>query len=361
TFLFACLLGFPMKRTTRMASLFALTAFLGWQMVGQSQDRKPITTRPLDQGANAFLGSLQEPQKSKALIPYDDDRRVQWHFIPMETRKGLPLMEMESTQREQARRFLADLVSEAGNEKATRIMLLENVLRKLEGPDSHSRRNPDKYYFTIFGTPNLTGTWGVSIEGHHLSLNFVVQDNRIVDSTPQFFATNPAELQAEYGEGFPKGMRLLKSEEELGFQLLKSLDATQRSKATLDAKAPADIRFAGTKQSELAAADGVPASQLNPAQRETLHRLLEVYTGAMREEVAADRWKLIDQAGFDQIHFAWAGADQPGIGHYYRIQGPTFLVEFINVQPDAAGNPANHVHCVWRDLQGDFHLPIQSP
>jgi hypothetical protein len=240
-------------------------------------------------------------------------------------------------------------------------MLLENVLRKLEGPDSHARRNPDKYYFTVFGTPNPTGTWGVSIEGHHLSLNFVVQDNRIVDSTPQFFATNPAELQADYGDGFPKGLRLLKAEEELGFQLLKSLDSAQRSKAIIDAKAPADIRFAGTKQSELAAAEGIPATQLSPSQRETLHRLLEVYTGAMREEVAADRWKLIDQAGFDQVHFAWAGADQPGIGHYYRIQGPTFLVEFINVQPDAAGNPANHVHCVWRDLQGDFHLPIQSP
>ena len=74
------------------------------------------------------------------------------------------------------------------------------------------------------------------------------------------------------------------------------------------------------------------------------------------DPVAAERHKLVDEDGWDDIHFAWAGATKPGIGHYYRVQGKRFLIEFINAQADAAGNPANHIHCVWRDLSGDFDL-----
>ena len=76
-------------------------------------------------------------------------------------------------------------------------------------------------------------------------------------------------------------------------------------------------------------------------------------------DVAAARVDAIEEAGFDHVHFAWAGASKPGTGHYYRIQGPTFLVEFVNTQPDAAGNPASHIHLIWRDTAGDFGVPIK--
>jgi hypothetical protein len=102
------------------------------------------------------------------------------------------------------------------------------------------------------------------------------------------------------------------------------------------------------------------AASLSAEQQQTLKKLLTAYTDKMRPEVAAARWQLIDRAGFDKVAFAWSGADKPGVGHYYRVQGPTFVVEFINVQADAAGNPANHIHCVWRDLEGDFDIPIRS-
>ena len=94
-------------------------------------------------------------------------------------------------------------------------------------------------------------------------------------------------------------------------------------------------------------------------QVEQLKKLLNAYTSKMKPLVAKARWEQIDGAGFDKVKFSWSGAKRPGVGHYYVIQGPTFLVEFINVQPDAAGNPANHIHCVWRDTNGDFDLPAE--
>lgn len=315
---------------------------------------------PIMKTAQEFLATLNEKQKAQAVVSYDSETRVKWHFIPMDTRKGLPLMEMEPAQKEAAMKLLTTLVSKVGYEKATKIMGLENVLRKLEGPTSHTRRNPEKYYFTVFGEPGPKSHWGVSVEGHHLSLNFVLEGNKIVDSTPQFFATNPAELKEDYLPGYEKGLRVLREEEQTGFDLLASLDAEQKKAATLPGDLPQEIRGAGEPQPPTGAAAGLIASKMKPEQQEKLKALLTAYTSKMRPVVSKGRWELIEKSGFDKISFAWAGADRLGVGHYYRVQGPTFVIEFINVQADAAGNPANHIHCVWRDMEGDFDLPIAA-
>jgi hypothetical protein len=94
---------------------------------------------------------------------------------------------------------------------------------------------------------------------------------------------------------------------------------------------------------------GVQASAMTPAQREKLMALIDVYTGVMAPDVAAERMARLRKAGVDKIAFAWAGGAERGKKHYYRIQGPTFLVEYDNVQ-----NDGNHIHSVWRDFDGDF-------
>jgi Protein of unknown function (DUF3500) len=313
----------------------------------------------LVESATEFLGKLNDKQRAQATVPYDSEQRVKWHFIPLDTRKGLPLREMDPSQKEAAMKLLAASISQAGFDKAKTIMSLENLLRKIEGPNGRNERNPEKYYFTIFGDVGMNSHWGLSIEGHHLSLNFVMQGNKIVDSTPQFFASNPAEVKEDHGTGHAKGLRVLKDEEVLAFELLASLDADGRKTATLPGDVPKEIRGAGEPQPSIEPAAGLPASKMNAAQKEKLKALMTTYTSKMRPVVSKQRWELIDSAGFDKIAFAWSGADKPGIGHYYRVQGPTFLIEFINVQADAAGNPANHIHCVWRDMQGDFDLPVK--
>lgn len=314
----------------------------------------------LVKAAQAFTAQLNDEQKQKAQLSYDAQDRVNWQFIPLPTRKGLPLMQMQPEQQKAALELLQTAVSQVGYEKARKIMSLESVLRKLEGPNGKNERNPLKYYFTLYGQPGESAHWGLSIEGHHLSLNFVMQGDKIVDSTPQFFATNPAELKDNYGEGFEKGLRVLREEETLAFELLGSLSDEQRKAVMLPGATPGEILGAAKPQPPQTPAAGVTAGKLNDKQKDLLHRLLEAYTSKMRPEVAKERWELIEKAGFDKVSFAWSGADHPGVGHYYRVQGPSFQVEFVNMQADAAGNPANHIHCVWRDQSGDFDLPIGS-
>lgn len=317
------------------------------------------STSSMVSAAKAFGATLDETAKKKAMVAYSDKERVNWQFVPLPSRKGLPMMDMTDAQKTAAKNLLKVAVSQLGFEKATKIMSLENVLHKLEKQENWERRNPNKYYFTVYGTPSEAEHWGLSIEGHHLSLNFVMQGDKIVDSTPQFFATNPAELKDNYGEGFEKGLRVLREEESVAFELLGKFNAEQKKVVQLAGDVPKEIRAPSTPQPPQTAAEGLMAGKMEAAQKETLRTLLKAYTDKMRSEVAKERWKLIEDAGFDKVAFAWSGADKPGIGHYYRVQGPTFLVEFINVQADAAGNPANHIHCVWRDLTGDFDLPIK--
>jgi hypothetical protein len=308
--------------------------------------------------AEQFVGSLDDKQKEVALLAYDTPDRVKWHFIPLATRKGLQVKEMTEEQKALAHKLLKSSLSELGYGKATKIMQLETLLNHLEMGKGPNIRDPYRYYFTLFGKPGLEGRWGLSIEGHHLSFNFVVDGGKIISSTPQFMASNPAEVKDDYIADIKKCTRILGKEEELAFALVTSLNEEQSQAAIIDATAPKEIRGAGEPQPSQDTAVGLTFDKLNEEQQKTLRNLMAEYLRAMPTEVSAQRLVEIEEAGVAKIYFAWAGATKPGIGHYYRVQGPTFLIEFVNTQPDAAGNPANHIHCVWRDMRGDFALPI---
>ncbi len=347
-----------MKRSCRMLiSLAALMAALtlGGAVLGPARTQVSVVD-----AAKGFLATLDAKGRQTALLPFDTPQRLNWHFIPKTHRKGLQLRHMTQRQRQAAHRLLAACLSQVGYNKAVTIMSLEEVLAHLEGPGSRFRRDPLRYYFTLFGSPGTRGRWGLSIEGHHLSLNFVLEGNRIVAHTPAFFGANPGEVKGDYGVGPRRGTRVLKDEEVLAFRLLHSLSPSQRRRAVIAAKAPRDIRAGGEPQPPQTPPAGLPAADMTPQQREVLQQLIAVYARNMPDQVAQARLAEIEKAGLDRVHFAWAGADRPGVGHYYRIQGPTFLIELCNTQPDAAGNPANHIHSVWRDLRGDFGLPLKK-
>jgi hypothetical protein len=307
--------------------------------------------------ADSFLETLTEEQRSQALMAYDSPQRVDWHFIPKVDRKGLMIRDMNAAQRTAALRLVRAALSEMGYDKTTRIMQLEGVLRQLEGDGGQWERDPEKYYLTLFGAPDNEAAWGMSFEGHHLSLNFSCRDGQIVDSTPQFFAANPATVMSDVAGPIKRGTRVLRDEEQFAFDLLQSLTDAQRSQAIIAPEAPAEIRFAGEAQAAAGDPVGIPLRELDEPQQRQLRELVLVYVDAVTDKVAQSRRQLIERDGWENVHFAWAGASQPGIGHYYRIQGAEFLIEFVNTQADAEGNPANHIHSVWRDLRGDFDLP----
>jgi len=337
-----------------VAALILTVARGGWTYYKEAAAATAMTD-----AANAFVATLDNEQKQTVLLDYDSPRRVDWHFIPKEERKGLQLHNMTDPQRKAAHDLLRSALSQVGYDKATKIMSLEGLLNELEMGKGRFLRDPVRYYFTIFGNPADGGRWGLSVEGHHVSLNFVVEGGKVVASTPQVFGCNPATVKTENKVGIALGTRVLKDEEQLAFDLVNSLSGEQRSKAIIDEKAPTEVRAAGEAQPPQDPPVGLPASELTADQQKQLRSLIEVYTSAMVNQVAHDRLAAIDNAGMDGVHFAWAGPTEPGIGHYYRIQGPTFLVEFVNTQPDAAGNPANHIHTIWRDMSGDFGLPAK--
>ncbi|TWU54591.1 hypothetical protein Poly51_33100 [Rubripirellula tenax] len=309
--------------------------------------------------AESFVSSLDADQKAKAIMPYDSPARIDWHFIPKKSRKGLMIKEMNTAQQTAALRLVRAALSEMGYDKANKIMMNESVLRELEGDNRTWDRDSGMYYVTLFGEPKNEGVWGMSFEGHHLSLNFVCRDGKMVDSTPQFFATNPATIMDEVSGPLGKGTRILKQEEDLAFALINSLSGDTLGTAMIADEAPKEIRFAGEGQPKVGKPEGIPMSDLDASGKKLLQDLVSVYIDAVADDIAKQRRELIEQAGWDNVYFAWAGATKPGIGHYYRVRGNNFLIEFVNTQPDASGNPANHIHAVWRDLTGDFDLPIE--
>jgi hypothetical protein len=314
----------------------------------------------MSQQATAFLASLNDEQRAKAALGLDAPQRTDWHFIPKATRKGLQVREMTEEQRKKAHGLLAASLSKVGYGKAVKIMDLENLLKELEkGKTGTPLRDPERYYFTVFGKPGADGKWGLSVEGHHLSLNFVVDKGNITSFAPLALCANPATVMSDSVPSIKKGLRLLSSEEELAFNLLGSLSADQKKKAIIAEKALAEVRAAGEPQPSQAAAEGIAGKDLNEKQRGQLKNLVQAYLANVPDDVAEQRLKTID-AGWDSVHFAWAGAEEPGVGHYYKVQGDAFLIEFVNTQPDAAGNIANHIHAVWRSLEGDFGIPVKK-
>lgn len=291
--------------------------------------------------ANNFLSALSPELRAKAVFELKSDERVSWHFVPM-PRKGLPFKEMSPAGQHLAHVLLNSALSQRGYFKAATIMSLEEVLHDLENQAPH--RDADLYYFSIFGTPGLD-VWGCRVEGHHLSLNFTLRGDTVIASTPSFLGTNPAEVQA----GPRQGLRVLAQEEDLGRRLVKSLDQKQRGVAILATNAPRDVITGDSRKVRALEPAGLPVAQMNAPQRDLLQALVWEYIGRTRTEVAEIEWKKIQDTGWEKVSFAWAGALEPGQGHYYRVQGPTFLLEYDNTQ-----NNANHIHTVWRNFENDF-------
>ncbi|MCU0710495.1 MAG: DUF3500 domain-containing protein [Pirellula sp.] len=331
----------------------------------EQEANKPM---PPSVAAKQFLATLDESQAKKANLSLEDEKRMEWHFIPMETRKGVPLRDMNEKQIKAALELLRSVTSPVGFKRATDIMSFEGILLELEGPASVGRRDFKKYYFAIYGEPTDSGAWGLSIEGHHMSLNFTFSQGAIVDSTPQLFASNPAELPKEFsppsitrmGETiqFPEGYRLIASEEDAGFALLNSLNDAQQSKAVFNETCPEDILWAGEPQPKPIPYVGISAKELDAHQKSLLRKTIETFLACQSQEVVQERLNAIAANDDETIHFAWAGSKTKQGACYFRVQGPTFIAEFCNFQADAAGKKANHVHCVWRDLTGDFNLPM---
>jgi Protein of unknown function (DUF3500) len=360
--------------------------------------------------ANDFVSSLTPEQRAKAVYPIASEEWTRWNFIPasMFPRNGISFKQLNQAQRQRAHDLMKAGLSQAGYQTAASVMQLENVLREIEGPSATAGapaadasaaappaappataaappadpataergagrgaggqrggrggrggggggdgagapiiRDPELYYLTVFGDPSAKGAWGWRLEGHHVSLRFAIDNGRfLVSSTPQFLGANPAEVP--YGYGPYTGLRVLAGQEDAARALVLALDA-KRQEVAIVAPNPRGFASGTNVTFNPQIPVGLPMSQMTPAHRDMLMKLIESYASIMPADIAAGRMAKIKAAGTDTIMFAWSGATEKGRPYQYQVQGPTFLIEHNNTQ-----NNGNHIHAVWRDFNDDF-------
>ncbi|WP_437623142.1 DUF3500 domain-containing protein [Sorangium sp. So ce1151] len=297
------------------------------------------TADALGSAARAFLDGLDHASRDRAQLAFHSSDRQDWHYVPR-YRAGLAIGDMNGSELSAAHALLRTGLSQAGYRKLEGILLLEGILGGIEGNPGF--RDPGRYHLALFGQPGHQAPWGLRFEGHHISLNFTSAGHAVA-TTPAFLGANPAEVPS----GPRKGLRVLASEEDLGRAFLASLTPAQRQRAVIAPAAPLDIVTEASRRAALPSFDGLPAAEMTPAQRAALIRLLEVYARNFPDDVADGHLDRIARAGVERLHFAWAGSAAPKQPHYYRIHGPTHLIEYDNRGGD-------HIHTVFRDLQDDF-------
>ena len=297
--------------------------------------------------AMAFLAALTADGRRAAVIAFDDKERQNWHYVPRQ-RQGVALRDMPAAARTAAHELMKASLSGVGYGKAVNVFRIEGVLRDLE-TFGGLMRDPDNYAVTVFGTPSADARWGWRLEGHHLSLNFTLVPGKPIAVTPAFFGANPAEVP----KGPLKGLRTLAREQDLGRAIAQATDEAQRRRMLIGADSLGDIVWGPGRSESLATPAGVPAADLTGAQRDVLVKLVEEYARNMRTDVAEEELRRVREAGLERLHFAWAGSLEAGRAHYYRIHGPTLLIEFDNTQ-----NAANHIHSVWHDPRRDFGADV---
>ena len=327
-----------MKRLTWHA-LLALTFVIGLSNI-EAAAHTPAEA--MADAANHFLTSLDAEQRTHVEYEFDGSERKNWHFIPKE-RVGLSLKQMKPNQQQLGFALLNSALSHRGFTKAMGIMALEQILHEME--NNAPKRDPSLYHFYIFGTPSTSETWGWRVEGHHLSVNVTIVGGQHIALTPSFWGANPANVK----QGPHEGLRVLASEEDLARRLLKSFDNQQREVAVIQTEAPADVINGPGREATPLEPNGLFAKDMKGKQRKILMRIVREYVSNYRPELAKVDLKKIREAGEENISFAWAGGAEIGQPHYYRVQGPTFIMEY-----DSTQNDANHIHVVWRDFENDF-------
>jgi hypothetical protein len=307
---------------------------------GRAQDIVPAAIK--------FMHSLDASQQALALFPFDTDERYTYHYFPVNDRKGIAMDQLNQAQQKAALDLMRTGLTEQTMKKVKEIMELETLLKAIEKrkPDDHFR-DPGKYYFTLFGVPADNTIWGWRLEGHHVYFNFSANDKKLVSGTPGFLGANPAIVQ----EGSQKGEEVLKEEKEMGFAFLHALSPEELKKAIVDSVVPGDIVTGITRKAMIDHPSGIRYSELTSSQQSQLLQLIGLYVHRFTKLFADGMLKEIQEAGLSNLWFTWAGYQEPGIGkpHYYRIQGPTIIIEYDNTQ-----NNANHVHTVVRDLIHDY-------
>ena len=323
------------RRVLRMLGLTGVTLLPA--TLSRAQPWDAVARPALD-----VLASLSAQQRRQAVLPFEAESRRDWHYVPRR-RPGVTLGELQPTQHELVWALLRAGLSQQGVQKTQAVITTEAILGELSGSPGY--RDPTNYALVFFGEPASGQPWGWRFEGHHLSLTFTIVPGQGVAATPAFLGANPATVPAPHAQA---GFSALGMEETYGFRLLHSCSDTQKAAVLLQAQSFRDILSGPGRETSLQQRTGLALGAMTATQRQQAIELIETYVRNVRPDVAQTELDKLTAAGIDAVHFAWAGSQTPQQPHYYRLHGPTLLIEYDNTQ-----NGANHVHSVW-------HNPVNS-
>ena len=314
-------------------------------------DSDPQRDRSLADAANRFLASLRPELRSKYEFAFDDAYRKDWSNLPhyIHPRKGLKLGDLNLQERAAAHQLIQEMMSSQGYYKAEVIMGIVDEFLGSASEKAHTEYGSEFYFLDVFGAPGGADPWGVKLDGHHLALNVAVVDHQI-SMTPLHLGADPKVIPS----GRHAGWAVLVGETAKGFALRNALTAGQAKQAVLSENVPGDIFTLPGRDLALQTPAGLSALRGYP--RDLLESLIDEYLGNLRPDVARTYRSAMQAAGFDKLHFAWMGPSEPGKAVYYRVHGPTLLIEYDNVFPPNSRGPndPNHIHTVLRSPGNDF-------
>ncbi len=327
----------------RLLAAFLLLALATLSFAHEGPHASSAAAARMRVAAERVLATLPPTAREQVAKPFDDPDRLDWHYTPR-SRNGVSLKDLDPKAREAVHALLKTALSAPGYDKVVNIVELELVLREMETFGA-LMRDPERYHLTLYGTPSKTAPWGWRFEGHHLSLNFTLAGDHMAVDTPSFFGANPARVP----NGPKAGRRVLAAEEDEARALLAALTDAQRRTAVFDSRTFGEIVTSNAGRVDPLAPVGLAAAEMTDTQRAQLVKLIEVYARTFEPGLAEARMTRVREGGIEKVRFGWAGATERGKPHYYRVQGPLFLIEY-----DSSQNNGNHVHTVWRDYTGDF-------
>jgi len=352
-----------------LVTYFALAGAVAVAALAQQRDARSLNqssastsadaTKRIVDAAQALLATLDDAGRAKVQFAPGGSQKTRWSNLPsgIFQRQGLRLGDLTAAQRAAVQTLLETALSREGYRKIDEIMQGDEMLRQTEGPkgsgvgpppDGGRRGGPgggvafgrDQYYVAFVGSPSVTEPWTLQFGGHHLAINLTLGGSE-ASMTPSLPAAQPATYTIE-----GRTIRPLGAENDKAFALINALDDAQRRQAILNYRV-ADLVLGPGQDGRTIQPEGVRASVLTAAQQAMLLELIREWAGIMNDAYTGSRMAEI-KTNLSQTYFAWSGPTASGSAAYFRIQGPTLVIEY------APQGGTDHIHTIYRDPTNDY-------
>jgi hypothetical protein len=333
-----------MNKKIGLILIFLVGSGAGFNGFAQTSPAPGAPTAGIVAAAKKFFATLDDTQRAKVVFDFKDEaQRKRWSNLPSAIfkRQGLRMGDLTKPQREAVLAVLAAALSPQGYEKIVQIVEADESLRKSSGDARFGR---DEYYVSFLGQPSAAEPWMIQFGGHHLGLNVTLAGEQRT-LAPSHTGAQPAIYEFE-----GKTARPLGRETDKAFALLDSLNDVQRKQAILGFQMR-DLVLGPGRDGQTIQPEGIKGSALTEKQRQMLLDLAGEWTGILQEAAAAEK---VDEMrkNIAETYFAWSGPTEKGSAAYFRIQGPTVIIEYAPQR--LGGDATKHIHTIYRDPTNDY-------